>query len=483
LFNIVASKRCFKNKSIYASFSKRPLKTHWKIDFHDDGSLVFPYLFKGKNIKPFSSGHFHRRVIFYEDKVFVGIKEVIDSNYKGPLYDIEVEDEHNFATTSCIVHNSIDYRNPMPTDLPSWLPHDDNGYFLNFGRGDVYTSIKEPWLRLPGAGLAELNPELKGISPENYSPFWKHKVLGDLAPWSDEFRHADALMSQMEADRRLTASEILEVAATRKQVSQMKKKNEFDHYLYDQSQLTKVRVNITGEAGTGAYFTDTFGGAPIVLAGIETNEASLARVAMQRDSTLSASAAMQKAKTNKMALVDYLRDHVYPGAEIDVLVHSDYLNLMQRRHGQPVIPAAVLDKGGRSVNAELIRRGLAEASGDRDAISNIAGSDIATSAFGGFWENLMHGMETPLETLTPLAPTAKFIHQRTPLEDYLRTRVYSREVAMWNNPIQHFLAPGLSTAYTWAGWDGIPRSVKQRWMVQEYFDRLEYALAAPTEWY
>ena len=85
----------------------------------------------------------------------------------------------------------------------------------------------------------------------------------------------------------------------------------------------------------------------------------------------------------------------------------------------------------------------------------------------------MHGMETPLEVFTPFAPTSKFVHQRTALEDYLRSRIYAKDVALWDRPVRNFILPGLRTTAWWAGWRGLPSDVKQRYMVQEYFDKLE----------
>ncbi|GAF81818.1 unnamed protein product, partial [marine sediment metagenome] len=99
--------------------------------------------------------------------------------------------------------NEVDYKNPLPSDLPSWLPGPDSGYFLDFSRGDIYTKIKEPWFRLPGAGLAALNPELKGVDPEYYSDFQRFKVLADVAPWSKELGQYDEMMTQAIAEQRL----------------------------------------------------------------------------------------------------------------------------------------------------------------------------------------------------------------------------------------------------------------------------------------
>ena len=93
----------------------------------------------------------------------------------------------------------------------------------------------------------------------------------------------------------------------------------------------------------------------------------------------------------------------------------------------------------------------------------------------------MHGMETPLEVITPVAPTSKFVHQRTALEDYQRRKVYSKQIALWERPYEDFLKPGMYSAARWAGWQGIPQPVQERYMLEEYFDKLEYLQAKRNE--
>jgi hypothetical protein len=368
--------------------------------------------------------------------------------------------------------NEIDYKNPLPSDLPSWLPGQDSGYFLDFSRASIYTKIKEPWARLPGKGLAALNPELQGIAPENYSDFWRFKVLSDVAPWSKETGQYDELMSSYAAENRLTAEQMLEVQSIRKQTKEVKKAKHFQQYRYGEA-LEKRRVKVTEELEPGVYLTDTFGSAPITLAGVDASILALSSVARLGDASLDAQQSIRAGINKRAQVSDFLRDYIRPGSEIDVFVNKDPSNLMERGPGGRPQVAAVVSVGGMNINRALVEQGLAESMADGEALDPMMATSGAQRAFGNFWENLAHGAETPLESFTPLAPIAKFVHQRTALEEYQRAEVYGKEVALWQNPISHFIAPGLSTTAWWAGWRGVPRETKERYMVEEYFDRLE----------
>jgi hypothetical protein len=369
--------------------------------------------------------------------------------------------------------NQINYVNPLPTTLPSWLPHGDQ-YFLDFGKADIFTKVKEPWARLPGAGFAQLNPEVKGLDSEAYPTFYRFKVLADLAPWSMEYGEHNKLITSEIAANRLTPQQIMEVDQIRKQVNETKRNKDFQEYRYDSDRIKKVRVKVTEELGPGVYLTDTFGTAPVIMAGVDTSQLALATVAMQRGDAHNASQALAVQDRKRAQTSDFLRQYVKPGSEIDVFVHRDpSLMIEAGPGGQPQVQA-VMSVGGLNLNRALVENGLAQ----ETKTSELLDASIATSGsqrmFGAFYERLMHGAETPLESLTPFGPISKFVHQRTALEEYQRSEVYSKDVAMWQTPVSSFLAPGLQTVLWWAGWRGLPNKVKERYMIEEYFDRLQY---------
>jgi len=71
----------------------------------------------------------------------------------------------------------IEKYNPIANTMPEYIPE-------RFKRGDPYRSIPNGFARLPGEGYVALNPELKGIDPEDYPDIHKYKILADIAPGS-----------------------------------------------------------------------------------------------------------------------------------------------------------------------------------------------------------------------------------------------------------------------------------------------------------
>lgn len=73
--------------------------------------------------------------------------------------------------------SEIEYYNPIANAMPSYLPS-------KFKKGDPYRLIKQGFARLPGAGYEALNPDVKGLDPEDYPDIHKYKILSDVAPKS-----------------------------------------------------------------------------------------------------------------------------------------------------------------------------------------------------------------------------------------------------------------------------------------------------------
>ena len=99
---------------------------------------------------------------------------------------------------------------------------------------------------------------------------------------------------------------------------------------------------------------------------------------------------------------------------------------------------------------------------------------IFTKLFGGYWEMLSHNAETALDTMTPVSPGAKLVHQRTAIEDYHRTMAYGTENAFWSHPFRDFIRPTLTAGAAGIGFTSIPDHVQDRRGLTEYFDILEY---------
>ena len=97
------------------------------------------------------------------------------------------------------------------------------------------------------------------------------------------------------------------------------------------------------------------------------------------------------------------------------------------------------------------------------------------------WESFSH-LESPLEPLTPFRPMAKFVHQRTAVEDYIKTQLMGSDVGIWTNPYSHFLKPTLNRLADSGSIDQFkPKEAIEKENVDTYFDKLSLVKAIKTD--
>ena len=223
--------------------------------------------------------------------------------------------------------------------MVNWLPHDSGTYYKNFGVGNPYDKVNRGEERLPGVGLAALNPELQGVDPNDYSLVYKLKVLSDVARGSKE--HRDTREQALEAYKAgdLSGREIEILGTTLDQEQQLQQKKDF---------YTRPVGNLKGPIG---------------------------------------------------------------------------------------------------------------------------------SFQSSLWESMRSNSESPLEMLTPIRPIAKFLHQRTAIEDYIETQLGGNDAAIWTNPYSHFIKPALNKSrqsFDIGNKVFIPEETREKYNIDEYFDKFDY---------
>lgn len=120
---------------------------------------------------------------------------------------------------------NVNYLNPIQNTMGMkypFLPGSD--YFINFKTGDPFTKVAEGELRLPGVTYERLNPARRDYT----SPVTQLDILGDVAPYSREFRSLDRTLNM----GALEPSERVEVERIRGQVSETTRRNTFSPYKY-----------------------------------------------------------------------------------------------------------------------------------------------------------------------------------------------------------------------------------------------------------
>jgi hypothetical protein len=124
--------------------------------------------------------------------------------------------------------SDVQYINPIKNDmglLYPWLPGSD--YYQNFKEGDPYTVAPEGEMRLPGKGYERLHK----LNSDNYGKYGlvdQLKILGDVAPWSQQYRQLNSMVGKMNLGGR--QQEI--VNTVHEQVAEKKKSHNFTPYEY-----------------------------------------------------------------------------------------------------------------------------------------------------------------------------------------------------------------------------------------------------------
>ena len=121
-------------------------------------------------------------------------------------------------------------------------------------------------------------------------------------------------------------------------------------------------------------------------------------------------------------------------------------------------------------NQELeksVHKKFAEDLGDKDL--NKAG--MGNKFMAELWAGATRLAESPTESLTFFRPAAKFLHQRTAVEDYIATQVEGSDIGMWTKPYAHFIKPFANKI---SPVDIRPQETQEKEAINTYFDKLEY---------
>ncbi len=294
---------------------------------------------------------------------------------------------------------NLDFYNPIENTMPDWLP--GSNYFINFQSGDPYTKVDHGERRLPGAGYESLN-ELHPDEFGDYGAFDRFKILGDVAPWSDEYKYwSQFLMDNLEdEDLRKEATEI------RHQVSDRKAKYDFQKYRFKDNDVDWYDVKVDKILDGTTFKSKEFGEQAIRLAGVDHHQ-------------------------NPKGLLDAYLDE---GQTVRIGIAKDESKRISK-DTYKTMNAVILD-GTNNINQDIIRQGyMRENENDFSAPgiqSRFTKSEISQ---GKRWETMAHA-DNPFNT--------KFLQVRTAVEEYERDQIYGKDWATWQNlAIRDYLMPTL----------------------------------------
>ena len=102
---------------------------------------------------------------------------------------------------------------------------------------------------------------------------------------------------------------------------------------------------------------------------------------------------------------------------------------------------------------------------------DLSRAGIGNKFMAELWAGATRLAESPTESLTFFRPAAKFLHQRTAVEDYIATQVEGSDVGMWTKPYAHFIKPFANKI---SPVDIRPKETQEKEAINTYFDKLEY---------
>ena len=239
-----------------------------------------------------------------------------------------------------------------------------------------------------------------------YSPIDKFRILGDVAPYSDEFEAMSSFLSTI----KLSEDEQQEVNAIRKRVQEQRKPKRLYEYQY-KNQSLKTQAAIIDSVFDDKTFTIVGYDKALKLAGLDLVKEQEYEYVQDKQN-------------------QYIDNVLRPGSLIEISYDE---NIATKEKGTYV--KAIVKKNGENFNKELLRLGYATEN-DSDGVADMFVKTDAIQRFAGsLWENIAHS-DMPFFS-------NRYLRVRSSVEDYERSRVYGKEFSTWNEPIKDYLKPYL----------------------------------------
>lgn len=321
------------------------------------------------------------------------------------------------------------YYNPIRNTMPEWMP--GLNYYIDFQHGDPYGKVAKGEMRLPGEAYERLNrlhPDQFG----DYGAFDRFKILGDVAPYSDEYRFWRRMVSQMSQQGLLNDDEVAEYAEVRDQVAAKKSKYHFYPNRFRNADIIKEDVTITRVLDQNTFLTAEHPNNPIRLANVHV-------------------------KSDAAEAQEFLKQYIYEGARLQIGVNADPINRISD-DTMNTMHAVVYSNGendrfmgdrGQSVNGLLARKfrndpDQVTVKVENTAVGTNAMFDSADITVGKLNEWMVHDMLPNLPILGPIFD--KFLQVRSPLEMYKKNEVYGKAWRPWTDPWSGWIQPMLERA-------------------------------------
>lgn len=295
--------------------------------------------------------------------------------------------------------------NPLMNTMPDWLPE-------RFRFGDPFASVPNGEERLPGVGyeaLNQLHPDMYG----KYGALDRMKILGDIAPFSAEYKFWKTIAKKTAQDERSKA----EYDEIRKRVNAVNSKHDFYDYKFIGRSITRQEAIVTEVLPRGHF-------------------------KIEGSDEIYSMAGITVKSVDGASTKDILSQYLSPGKKIILGVDSNE-HYRYNKDTDRTVSAAVYVHG-ENISERMVDDGAARfKASDTSAAATIGRYGVGVTVLGTVSEILAHA---PI----PLFHS-QFARIDTPLESYLNDQVYGTPYQSWSAPWSTFIKPGIERAISTPG--------------------------------
>ena len=286
--------------------------------------------------------------------------------------------------------------NPLMNNMPDWMP-------AKFKTGDPYAALPKGEMRMPGKGYESLN----ALHPDQfgeYGAFDRMKILGDIAPTSEEYKIWRNIARNTVTDPNL----IKEMEDIQVRADKMSSKHEFFEYRYVKNN-TAYNKGVVKSINNDGTVTLT-NGEILTLAGITVSKPEEAKASLL---DILSSGDHITYRTSKDA-IKQLED----GIATSAVIYKDDSTPFSSQN----INKTLVDLGGATRNKK-----------DTTPLGYLSAVSGVQEVLGGAQELIAHAKIPILHN--------KFFRIETALESYKNEQVYGTSFSTWDHPIEGFVKP------------------------------------------
>lgn len=292
-------------------------------------------------------------------------------------------------------HN-IENINPIRNTMEEWLPE-------RFQTGDPYTKVTKGEARLPGAGYEALN-KLRSDKYGRYGALDRMKILGDIAPLSEEYKIWKKIAKQEYTD----ANSKKEIAAIEARVKEQTKEHDFYNYKFLGKKMNEQFAVIEEISNTGKFKV----------------------VGSKQEFSLAGIKPLKDEEGNSQ-----VHNYIKAGMRVKLSYEANDFN---NKDSTGAI-SAIVSSGGQNLNAAMWEQGAAKEKETRETLADerfkLSANNNLTAPI---WEAIGHA---PIPFIHN-----KFMRINSSLESYKHEQVYGTPYSTWDHPIKGFLKPAFQEA-------------------------------------